>query len=189
VGGALKFLCGGPGNCFLYVDPDERARLRPTFTGWAAHQAPFEFSTEGQVYRDDGGRFLNGTPNVPALYAGREGIRILAEIGIDAVREKSMRQTALLVRRARERGFEVTAPERPEQRGGTVAVRVPDGYAVCQALLAEDIVVDYRPQAGIRIAPHFYTADAECERAIDRIAEILGSGAHDEYKRGARRPG
>lgn len=189
VGGALKFMCGGPGNCFLYVDPAERARLQPTFTGWAAHQAPFEFSTAGQVYREDGGRFLNGTPNVPALYAGREGIRILADVGIEAVRAKSIRQTGLIIERARHHGFKVNAPLAAAQRGGAVAVDVPCGYAVCQALAAEDIIVDYRPQAGLRIAPHFYTRDDECVAAIDRVAEILATGAHQEYERVVRRPG
>jgi len=188
VGGTLKFLCGGPGNAFLYVDPDERARLRPTFTGWMAHQRPFAFERE-HALRDDGWRFLHGTPNVPALAAGCEGPAIIAEIGVEAIRRKSMRQTALLIERARRHGFTVRAPEDPEQRGGTVAIAVPDGYAVCQALLAEDIVVDFRPEAGIRIAPHFYTEDADCERAVDRIAEILRTRAHERWLHEARRPG
>jgi kynureninase len=189
VGGALKFLCGGPGNGFLYVDPEETAKLRPTFTGWAAHRDPFAFSIDGQDYRDDGARFLNGTPNVPALYAGREGIRIVHEIGVDAIRGKSMRQTALLVARAAQLGLAVKAPLVPAERGGTVAVDVPHGYEVCQALLAEDIVVDYRPQAGIRIAPHFFTTDAECIAAVQRIAEILETGAYERFLGLSHRPG
>ncbi len=189
VGGALKFLCGGPGNCFLYVDPDERARLRPRFTGWAAHRDPFAFSASGQDYRDDGARFLNGTPNVPALYSGIEGVRTIAEVGVDAIREKSVRQTALLMRRAEAHGFETTAPSEPAVRGGTVAVDVPHGYAVCQALLAEDIVVDYRPKAGIRIAPHFFTRDEECVAALDRMAEIVEQREYEAFEQQARRPG
>lgn len=189
VGGALKFLCGGPGNCFLYVSPDEQSRLQPSFTGWAAHQDPFSFSIDGQVYREDGGRFLNGTPNVPALYAGREGIRIVRDIGVDTIREKSMRQTALLVASAQRHGLDITAPLDPSVRGGTVAVNVADGYAVCQTLLEEDIVVDFRPGAGIRIAPHFYTRDEECTAAVDRIAEILETDAHQRFVGDARRPG
>jgi len=189
VGGALKFLCGGPGNCFLYVSPEERGGLTPTFTGWAAHQDPFAFSTDGQLYREDGGRFLNGTPNVPALYAGREGVRIIRDVGVEAIREKSLRQTAMLVDRAQHHGFKLSAPLDPAVRGGTVAVDVPDGYEVCQTLLEEDIVVDYRPGAGIRIAPHFFTRDEECVAAVDRIAEILATGAHQRFIGAAKRPG
>jgi kynureninase len=188
VGGALKFLCGGPGNGFLYVDPGERARLRPTFTGWMAHENPFGFERE-HALRSDGWRFLHGTPNVPALAAGTDGPAIVAAIGVDAIRSKSMRQTALLLARAQQHGYAVHAPADPQRRGGTVAVRVPHGYAVCQALLAEDIIVDYRPEAGIRIAPHFYTEDAECTRVVDRIADILATRGYERFLQQARRPG
>lgn len=188
VGGALKFLCGGPGNGFLYVDPAERARLRPTFTGWMAHENPFAFERQ-HALRTDGWRFLHGTPNVPAMAAGVEGVKIVHDIGVDAIRRKSTAQTALILDRARHHGLATHAPREPEQRGGTVAVRVPHGYEVCQVLLAEDIVVDYRPDAGIRIAPHFYTRDAECTAVVDRVAEILETRAYERFLQGVRKPG
>jgi kynureninase len=188
VGGALKFLCGGPGNGFLYVDPAERARLQPTFTGWMAHRDPFGFHRE-QDLREDAWRFLHGTPNVPALAAGTDGVAIVAEIGVDAIRRKSMRQTSLLVERARAHGLPVHAPVEPERRGGTVTIGVPHGYEVCQALLAEDIVVDYRPEAGIRVAPHFYTEDAECLRVVDRIVALLETREYERFARVPKRPG
>jgi len=189
VGGALKYLCGGPGNCFLYVDPDERAKIQPTFTGWAAHKDPFAFLTEGQDYREDGGRFLNGTPNVPALFAGREGIRIIGEIGLTAIRNKSQRLTSLIVDRATHHGLAVRTPMDPEARAGHVSIDVPDGYEVCQTLLAEDIICDYRPHAGIRLSPHFYTKEEECAAAVDRIAAILAEGAHERFKGVVHKPG
>jgi kynureninase len=188
VGGALKYLCGGPGNCFLYVDPDERRRLVPAFTGWAAHRDPFAFHGR-QDLCDDGRRFLHGTPNVPALYAGREGIRIVAEIGVDAIRDKSRRQTALITAAADRLGIALRSPRDPDQRSGHVALDVPQGYEVCQALLAEDIVVDYRPSAGLRLAPHFYTEDAECVAAVERVAELLRTGEHRRFAGVARKPG
>lgn len=188
VGGALKFLCGGPGNGFLYVDPALRGKLVPNFTGWAAHKAPFAFAAKHDL-REDGQRFAHGTPNVPALYAGKEGVRIVGEVGLEAIRAKSMRQTALLVRKAQELGFKINAPLDPERRGGTVAIDVPDGYAVCQTLNAEDFVCDHRPQGGIRIAPHFYTEDAECTAVLDRMAEILKTKAHARFLGQERKPG
>ena len=189
VGGALKFLCGGPGNCFLYVHPDERKRLAPRFTGWAAHKNPFAFSVEGQDYRDDFGRFLNGTPNVPAHYAGIEGMRIVQEVGLPAIREKSQRQTQLIYDRARDLGFTVHSPADPDQRAGHITIEVENGYAACQALLAEDIVVDFRPEAGIRFAPHFYTEDGECVAAVERLHGIIEGGEHQRFIDAERRPG
>ncbi len=188
VGGALKFLCGGPGNAFLYVDPEAGKRMRPTFTGWMAHKDPFAFAPR-QELRTDGWRFLHGTPNVPAIFAGKEGVAIVAEIGVEAIRAKSRRQTALLVERAARHGLSVHAPSDPEQRGGTVAVQVAHGYEVCQALLAEDIVVDFRPDAGIRIAPHFYTSDEDCVATVDRMAEILATRAYERFLHQPKRPG
>ncbi|GAB4156231.1 MAG: kynureninase [Planctomycetota bacterium] len=189
VGGALKYMCGGPGNCFLYVDPDARSDLRPSFTGWAAHRDPFAFSIAGQDYRDDAGRFHTGTPNIPALYAGRKGIEIVAGIGLDAIRAKSRRLTSLLVEEADRAGLPLKSPRDPERRGGHVALDVPHGHEVCRVLAEEDIVVDYRPDAGLRIAPHFYNTEDEVRQAVRRVREILDSGDYRRFEGERRRPG
>ncbi len=189
VGGALKWLCGGPGNCFLWVHPDEVKKLQPTFTGWAAHKNPFAFSPEGQDYRDDGGRFFTGTPNVPALCSGKEGIATIVEIGVDAIRSKSQRQSALLIAAAQRAGLAIKSPLDGARRGGHVALDVPHGYAVCQALSAREIVVDFRPDAGLRVAPHFYNTDAEVEAAVAAIADILASKAYEPFLAQAKKPG
>jgi kynureninase len=189
VGGALKWLCGGPGNCFLYVDPDRVRALEPTFTGWAAHKQPFLFSPRGQDYRDDGGRFATGTPNVPALHAGIEGIDTIAEAGLPAIRQRSQRLTQLLVEEAQRAGFGIGSPLDPARRGGHVALDVPDGYAVCQALAAREIVVDFRPDAGLRVAPHFYNTEAEVRAAVRAVREILDTNEHARFLQAARKPG
>jgi kynureninase len=189
VGGALKWMCGGPGNCFLYVNPEAAKRLYPSFTGWAAHKQPFAFSPAGQDYRDDGQRFATGTPNVPALCAGKEGIATIAEVTVPAIRQKSQRQTQLLVDEAQRAGFVVKSPLAAGRRGGHVALDVPDGYAVCQALSAREIVVGFRPDAGLRIAPHFYNSDAEVIACVRAIRDILDRGEHGTFLLQARKPG
>ena len=171
-GGVLKWLCGGPGGAFLYVAPDVSRSLAPSFTGWQAHARPFGFEGE-MAYAEHAWRWLNGTPPIPALFAATEGPRIVRRAGVDRIRAKSMRQTARLIELADARGYPVTAPRTAEQRGGTVAFDVPHAYGVAQALLAAGVIVDYRPNAGIRIAPHFYTSDEELERAVDTIDCIL----------------
>ena len=178
-GGVLKWLCGGPGACFLYVAPSVRDRLEPALTGWQAHARPFAFEPE-MAYTSGAFRWLNGTPVIPALYAAIEGPRIVKRAGIAAIRAKSLRQTARLIQLADDRGFRVHASRDPERRGGTVAIRVPHAYEVSKALLERDILVDYRPEAGIRIAPHFYTSDDELELALAAIDEIL---EREEWKK------
>jgi kynureninase len=180
-GGVLKWLCGGPGGCFLYVAPAVRDQLAPALTGWQAHASPFAFSTS-MDYATGASRWLGGTPVVPALYAAIEGPRLLRTAGIAAVRDKSMRQTSALITLASERGYTVHAPRDPARRGGTVALGVPHGDEVSQYLLARDVLVDYRPGAGIRIAPHFYTRDEELDVALGTIDEAISTDRWREYR-------
>jgi kynureninase len=180
-GGVLKWLCGGPGGCFLYVAPETSARLEPAFTGWQAHQTPFAFETP-MSYADGGWRWLNGTPSIPSLFAATEGPKIVRRAGIERIREKSIRQTERLISLADARGYAVNAPRKAAERGGTVAFDVPHAYELAQLLLSRSVVVDYRPGAGIRIAPHFYTADSELDRAVEMIDEGLSSGAWKAFE-------
>jgi kynureninase len=179
-GGVLKWLCGGPGGCFLYVAPGVRDTLQPSLTGWQAHARPFGFEPE-MDYITGIFRWLGGTPVIPALYAAIDGPRILRRAGIEAVRTKSTRQTARLIELADARGYPVSAPRDPDRRGGTVALDVPHGYEVAQFLLDRGIIIDYRPNAGIRIAPHFYTRDEELDAAVGAIDEALQSGAWERF--------
>jgi len=176
-GGVLKWLCGGPGVAYLYVRPDLGSKLQPKFTGWAAHQQPFNFEIGPTRYTDPPFRFMNGTPHVPSLEAARPGVKIITEVGIDRIREKSKRQTARLIGLADQRGWRVNTPRDPEQRGGTVSIDMPDAHDVCRELLQRDILVDYRPQAGVRFSPHFYTKDEELNSAIAAVDEILKNRA------------
>lgn len=180
VGGCVKWLCGGAGGGYLYVRPDLAAQLEPRLTGWMAHPHAFAFETE-MAYRTDGFRFLNGTPSVPALYAVQPGLAIIAQVGVEAIRAKSVRQTTRLIELAQERGFRVSASTDPARRGGTVAIDVPYGYEVSRELIRREFLVDYRPQAGIRISPHFYSTDEEIELTIREIDDILRTKAYKRY--------
>ena len=179
-GGVLKWMCGGPGGCFLWVRPDLSETLSPVLTGWQAHRHPFAFAPEME-YADDAWRWLGGTPVIPALFAATAGPTILREAGIEAVRAKSTRQTSRLIELADARGYSVTAPRDPARRGGTVAFDVPHAREVARALLAREVIVDYRPNAGIRVAPHFYTRDDEVESVVEIIDEILARGEWERY--------
>jgi len=104
-GGSVKWLYGGPGAAYLYVRPDLRPQLQPAVTGWMAHRHPFEFEPGPINFADDAFRFLNGTPNIPALYSARSGYEIISQIGVEAIRAKSLRQTQRLIELADEAGF------------------------------------------------------------------------------------
>lgn len=172
-GGSVKWLCGGPGAGYLYVRRDLWGKLEPRVTGWMAHRKPFAFDPESIDYADDAFRFLQGTPNIPGLYAARSGYEIVNQVGVENIRAKSLRQTSMLIELARQAGYRVNSPQDPAQRGGTITLDVPGGFEVTQELLRRDFLVDYRPGAGIRIAPHFYTKDEEIELVVREIQSIV----------------
>ena len=172
-GGSVKWLLGGPGAGYLYVRADLDPKLCPVATGWAAHAHPFEFVNGPIEYAPDIRRFLNGTPNIPAMYAARSGYEIVNQIGVSAIRAKSQRQTQRLIALADEAGITVGSPRDPAVRGGTVNLDVPNGREVTAELGRRQILVDFRPGAGVRIAPHFYTADDEIAHTIEQLRLIV----------------
>jgi kynureninase len=180
VGGSVKWLCGGPGNGWLYVRPDLAAVLEPTFMGWQAHARPFGFEPELE-YAEGAARFLTGTPNVPALYAGTAGYDVIEEIGVDRIRENSVRQTQLLIDLLDEAGFDVGSPRDSARRGGTVTVRTPEFEAVHKELSERQILCDFRPDAGLRLGPHYYNTDDELRFAVEQISEIVETGAFERH--------
>jgi len=181
VGGVLKWLCGGPGVGYLYVRPDLRAKLKPTLTGWLAHKRPFEFEVGPIDRREDSFRYLNGTPHIPALYACQPGLEIIGTVGVERIRAKSMGQTKRIIEGALARGWRVNTPMDPAERAGTVSVDCPHAREVTRELLARDVLVDYRPQAGIRLSPHFYNRDDEIDSALAHIEEILATRAWERH--------
>src|SRR5205085_10926202 len=178
VGGSVKWLCGGPGNGWLYVRPDLAEVLEPTFMGWQAHARPFGFEPELE-YAEGAARFLTGTPNVPALYAATAGYDLIEEIGVDRIREISVSQTQLLIELLDEAGFDVGSPRDPARRGGTVTVRTPEFEAVHKELGERQIICDFRPDAGIRLGPHFFNTEDELRWTVEQLVDIVASGAYE----------
>ena len=115
------------------------------------------------------------------LYACTPGYDLIEEVGVGRIRANSLRQTQLLIDGAGARGFGVRSPREPDRRGGTVTVDVPDFEAVHKELAERQILCDFRPDAGIRLGPHYYTADEELVFALDQIAEILETRTHERW--------
>jgi kynureninase len=177
-GGSVKWLCGGPGAGYLYVRPDLIDRLEPKTTGWMAHENPFAFESELR-YAPNITRFLHGSPAIPALYAAQSGYEIINQIGVEKIRAKSVRQTERLISLAQEAGFRVTSPKNPARRGGTITVWDDNAAAITKELIRREFIVDYRPGAGVRISPHFYTKDEELELVIAELKKIRDQKAYE----------
>jgi kynureninase len=181
-GGSVKWLCGGPGAGYLYVRPDLQKTLEPRTTGWMAHEAPFAFESGAIRYAPGIARFLHGSPAIPALYAAQSGYQIINEIGVERIRAKSVRQTTRLIELAREADFHVTSPESATERGGTITVADTHAAAITAELIRREFIVDYRPGAGVRISPHFYTTDEELELVINEMKNIRDTRAYTAHE-------
>lgn len=181
-GGSVKWLCGGPGAGYLYVRPDLQAKLEPKTTGWMAHEAPFAFDPELR-YAPNITRFLHGSPAIPALYAAASGYEIINSIGVEKIREKSVRQTTYLINLAEEAGFLVTSPKESARRGGTITVAHEKAAAIARELIRREFIIDFRPGAGVRISPHFYTTDRELELVIEEMKKIRDTSAYENHER------
>jgi len=168
------------------VRPDLAERLEPAFVGWQGHARPFAFEPELE-YAPGVARFLTGTPNVPALYAATAGYDVIEEVGVSRIRERSLALTSLLIELLDDAGLEVASPRDPSRRGGTVLVSTPDHAAVHRELGERGVVCDFRPDAGVRLGPHFYNTEDELRRTVEVLAEIVETGAYQRHAGAAAR--
>jgi kynureninase len=170
-GGSVKWLCGGPGAAYLYVKPSLVSRFAPRVTGWFGHQRPFAFEMPGQTYAESVWRYLGGTPPVATLYQARAGVEIVAQVGVERIRDKSLRQTRRIIELVDEHGFALHSP-RGESRGGSVVFDFEGSGRVAAELNRRRFFCDHRPGVGIRVSPHFYTRDDEISALFAELRKL-----------------
>ncbi len=158
-GGSHKWLCGGPGCGWIYVRPSLAQELRPALTGWMAHERPFAFEAAPVVYASSMYRFGHGTPTIPGYVVAAPGHEIIRAIGVPQIREHNVRLTDRVAAMALERGLRVNTPLQAERRTGWIGIDFDGSEAACRKLIERRVFLDYRPNCGIRVGPHFYTTD------------------------------
>lgn len=186
-GGSVKWLCGGPGAGYLYVRPDLRDSIRPKITGWAAHAAPFAFETGEQRFAGDARSLLHGSPAVASFLQALPGYELILEVGVENIRAYSIQMLDLMRDDLTERGFDCHGPARAEIRGGTLTVQLredEDGPSYVKALAARDVLVDHRPEAGIRVSPHYYTTLDELRAFGAHLTDLRESGSWKDFREG-----
>ncbi|PCC74850.1 Kynureninase [Nannocystis exedens] len=174
VGGSHKWLCGGPGTAYMWMKPELRERLRPRLTGWMGHQDPFAFEPPPIRYASDHRHFLAGTPSIPAYYVALAAYKNLHEIGVETIRAHNLALCQRIIDRAQEAGLVVHSPLDHERRTGFVAVDFEGSENASKQLIEERYKLDWRPNCGLRLGPHFYNTEAEVERLMDRVIALAG---------------
>lgn len=186
IGGSVKWLCAGPGASYLYVRRDLIGKLHPRMTGWFSDKHPFDFRFGAVEPADDAHRFMGGSPSVPALYAARPGYEIIREVRVDRIREKSLRQTTMLMELAEEQGLTLRTPRQPHRRGNTVCMDFEGSEDCSRKLIERGFIIDWRPNGGVRVSPHFYNSDDECRAIMEEIKQLRASGTLQKVPTGPR---
>jgi kynureninase len=180
VGCTYKYLNAGPGApAFLYVRGDLIERLRSPIQGWFGQRDQFAME---RPYDPAPGieRFLAGTPPVGGLLAVREGVRLVAEAGVERLAATAAALTERLIERTEDLGFELATPREAHRRGAHVALRHPDAWRITRALAEAGVIGDFRPPDILRLGVSpFSTTEHEIDEAAARLRAVLAQGAHE----------
>ncbi len=169
VAGGLKWLLGGPGIVFLYMQQALARRLEPGIAGWFGQREQFSFDPRALTFHDDTRRFELGTPPLAAVYAQLGGLEYIEEIGVPAIREATAALTEDLIATARAAGFTPKVAAEPERRSAIVMIPMPDPAASVRHLAAGGVIADSRP-GHVRFSPFFYNVQDDHVRATERLA-------------------
>lgn len=186
VGGLLKEASGSSGNTFLYLQ--DGLELTPRLTGWFGDAAPFAFRPDPEPHPDVRRRFLGGTTAVAPMYHAVEGVRILLNLGLDAVRDHSLRLTDRAIEHVDTLDLTLRSPRAPDERSAMVLIEVSEAERLVTYLKDYDIYTDSRRDEIIRMAPFVWNTVDEVDRAFDRIGTALSTGAHHDVQWDAAGP-
>jgi kynureninase len=174
VGCTYKYVNAGPGApAYVYVAQRHLAEAAQPITGWWSAADLFAMS---DTYESSPTvrRMLSGTPPVAGILAVQEGVRLIAEAGVEAVRAKSEALTAYAIELVDEIGLEIVTPRDPALRGSHVTVRHPDARAVTDRLVERGVVPDFREPDLIRLGlSPLTTSFAELSAAARILAEVV----------------
>ena len=168
IGSCVKFLCGGPGAGFLWVNDRVLHECRPTDVGWFSHADPFEFDIHHFRYAESALRFWGGTPAVLPYSVAANSLETILGIGVERIRAHSLELTQALIDNV-PRKYLFT-PARPASRGGTVVLDFGEQQSVAAAALRDaGVHFDVR-RNGMRLSPHIYTSREEIETVVSCLA-------------------
>jgi len=186
VGCTYKYLNAGPGAPgFLYVGRRLHGALRQPIQGWFGQREQFQMGPDYDPVPGIG-KFLTGTPDIAGTAAVEEGARLLADAGIDRLRDKGMRLTDYLIALAdawlAPLGCAVASPRDPARRGSHVCLRHPEAWRIGQALIHEGVIGDYRTPDRLRMGPTpITTRYTDIWDAMDATRRILTSKEYEDF--------
>jgi selenocysteine lyase/cysteine desulfurase len=173
VGGMLKYLLGTAGIGFLYVRSGLIEELVPSNSGWFAQQDIAAMDIRANRPSQSARRFEAGTPPVANCYAAEAGLKIILEIGTDAIETRVRALTRRCLEGLAAIGWRAVTPPEDARRGPMVAVPSRDAAGLFARLLEQDIVTSFRDN-NIRATIHFYNSNEDIDRFVAAMATHRG---------------
>jgi kynureninase len=176
IGCGYKYLNGGPGApAFLYIAEHLQERLLSPLRGWMGHAEPFAFTDD---YRPAAGigRFLAGTPPILGLAALESGLAAFEGVTMERLWTKSIALFDVLYGLMERKcpDFACITPRGPEQRGSHISFAHPNSFEICQALIAAEVIGDFRAPDVIRFGlTPLYLGFEDVWHGVDRLAGII----------------
>ena len=183
VGCTYKYLHGGPGSpAFVSLSEAAASRLRQPIHGWMGQRDQFTMATEYEPLAGAAG-WATGTPGILGLVAASAGIAVVAEVGIDTVRRRSLHLGRILLDGWSDQlatlGFDLASPDDDDRRGGHVALRHPEASRIVRASRAAGVVADFRAPDIVRLGPGpLPCTTAEAREGVSRLADVVRTGRH-----------
>lgn len=189
-GCTYKYLNGGPGApAFLYIAPEHAATAQPALSGWLGHAAPFAFDLS---YQPAPGvqRMRIGTPAILQMAALEAALEVWEGIDLHALRAAALALGDRFIAGVKAACPDLTlvTPRDHAERGSQISFAHPEGYAIMQALIARGVIGDFRAPDILRFGlTPLYIGEAEIDRAIATLAEVMGTKAWDRPEYRARK--
>jgi len=187
VGCGYKYLNGGPGApAFIYAAKRHHSRIQQPLAGWMGHKAPFNFEVE---YAADPGirQFLCGTPPIISMHVLNTALDVFQDITMQQVRDKAMALLALFEASVKESNLlselHLASPTAPAERGNQLAYRHPQAYAICQALIAEGVIADFRSPDVLRFGfSPLFLSFADIVKAVQTLEQLFEEKSYKKHE-------
>ncbi len=167
LGSCVKWLCGGPGAGFMWINPANMDKCQPVDVGWFSHENPFEFDVRNFKYANSALKFWGGTPTVAPYIHASFAIEKVNEMGVANIRKINFNLLQQIHNAVAKISSDyIKSPTAEHECSGTVIVHFGDQQeAFVNRLSAAKIAFDQR-ELGVRLSPHYYTSEAEMNNLL-----------------------
>ena len=167
VGSCVKWLSGGPGAGFMWINPDIIKYCKPLDVGWFSHEDPFEFKIHNFRYAKDALRFWGGTPSIHPYLIAFRSLKFVSNVGVDIIRQHNIKMCNKVIEALGKN--DLISPSDVNCRSGTMIIHFGDSQDRMIKILRENNIYFDSRAKGIRLSPHLYNSEIQ----IDSLKSLI----------------